>query len=259
MLGDNLDISLLKSLSRFAIPRFVLQHLFLKQRLLPGTQDSVHQRQPRLIVVKRGADSIFDSDDELLKIVQSAHNLDIMDLSEQNITLLWQSLSDEIDHRTKLHKEVCEEKHLDFRNPVNDKASHTRLMQETVPLIILFESYPAFCAKADLLSRVVFGNFFNIAARNNLYFICCFEPDDCVEQKSNPLLIGFNEEGPCMLFGGKYGHQTICQIPESVDGETEHPFNLCLMRYRGILNPILMPCGEIEEEIIDEDDKSIFS
>ena len=217
------------------------------------------REKPRLIVVKRGADSIFDSDDELLKIVQSAHNLDIMDLSEQNITLLWQSLSDEIDHRTKLHKEVCEEKHLDFRNPVNDKASHTRLMQETVPLIILFESYPAFCAKADLLSRVVFGNFFNIAARNNLYFICCFEPDDCVEQKSNPLLIGFNEEGPCMLFGGKYGHQTICQIPESVDGETEHPFNLCLMRYRGILNPILMPCGEIEEEIIDEDDKSIFS
>lgn len=216
------------------------------------------REKPKLIVIKRKSDSIFDSDDELCKIIHSAQNLDIMDLSEQNITLLWQSLSEEINHRTKIHKEYCDENNLDSQNPLNDKASHARLMQETAPLMVLFESYPDFCEKADFLSRMVFGEFFTVAARNNLYFICCFEPDDCVEQKGNPLLIGFNEEGPCMMFGGKYGHQTICQIPESVDGEAEYPFNLCLMRYQGTLNPVLMPCGEVEEENIDEDDKSIF-
>ena len=230
----------------------------LKTPIIKNLLWGMLREKPILTIMKRRADSIFDSDVALCEMIQAAHKTEIMDLSEQNITILWQSLSDEINHRTEIHKEYCAANNLDCRNPTNGKASHAKLLQETAPRMVLFESYPEFCGTADFLSRMVFSEFFTAAAHNNLYFVCCFEPDDCTNKKGNSLLLGFNEEGPCLLFGGKYGHQTICQIPESIDSEAEHPFNLCLMRYQGTLNPILMPCGEAEEEIIAEDDRNIF-
>lgn len=216
------------------------------------------REKPKLTIVKRKTDSAFDSDGKLHMALKRSRDANVIELSEQSITDLWQSLSDEISPRAEIHKAYCEENRLDYKDAQNDKASHKRLMEETSPIVVVFESFADFCDKADFLSRMVFGEFFTSAPRNNLYFICCFEPDDCSEIKGNPLLIGFNANGPCMLFGGKYNHQTICNIPDSVDGEAEHPFNLCLMRYQGGLYPVLMPCGEIEEETIDEDEKNIF-
>ncbi len=226
--------------------------------ILTNLVSAMLREKPKLVIVKRKSDSVFDSDGKLHMAVNRSSDTNVIELSEQSISDLWQSLSDEISPRTEIHKAYCRENGLDYNDSQNDKASHKRLMEETSPLVVLFESFADFCDKADFLSRMVFGEFFTSAPRNNLYFICCFEPDDCSEMKGNPLLIGFNENGPCMLFGGKYNHQTICIIPDSVDGEAEHPFNLCLMRYQGGLYPVLMPCGEIEEETIDEDEKNIF-
>lgn len=36
------------------------------------------------------------------------------------------------------------------------------------------------------------------------------------------------------------------------------PLNRCLMRYRGGVYPLVMPCGELNEEPVDEDAQSIF-
>lgn len=216
------------------------------------------REKPKLIIVKRKADSLFAPDGALGKVTADARNTELIELSEKSVSELWRSLSNELKPRKELHREFCEKHHLDIMERQNDKASHKTLLAETDPLVVLFESFADFCGQVDFLSRMVFGELFSAAARNNLYFVCCFEPDDCTELESNPLILGFNTDGPIMLFGGKYNHQTICSVPDSVDGEAELPFNLCLMRYQGELRPVLMPCGKIEEETIDEDDKNIF-
>ena len=36
------------------------------------------------------------------------------------------------------------------------------------------------------------------------------------------------------------------------------PYNLGIMKYKGGFYPLLMPCGEISSQSIDEDDKDIF-
>lgn len=216
------------------------------------------REKPKLIIVKRKADSLFAPDGALGKVTADARNTELIELSEKSVSELWRSLSNELKPRKELHREFCEKHHLDIMERQNDKASHKTLLAETDPLVVLFESFTDFCGQVDFLSRMVFGELFSAAARNNLYFVCCFEPDDCTELESNPLILGFNTDGPIMLFGGKYNHQTICSVPDSVDGEAELPFNLCLMRYQGELHPVLMPCGKIEEETIDEDDKNIF-
>ena len=216
------------------------------------------REKPKFIIVKRKADSLFAPDGELGKVCTAASNTELIELSGESVSELWRSLSNELKLRKELHREFCEKHHLDIMERQNDKASHKTLLAETAPLVVLFESFADFCGQVDFLSRMVFGELFSAAARNNLYFVCCFEPDDCTELESNPLVLGFNTDGPIMLFGGKYNHQTICSVPDSVDGEAELPFNLCLMRYQGELHPVLMPCGKIEEETIDEDDKNIF-
>lgn len=215
------------------------------------------KEKPEMTVLKRKVASQIDSDIELKAMLVDA-NAKIMETTEQSISDLWPSLSDEFTHRKEMHISFCKEKQLDPSDVKNNRVSFQHLRSMTKPLVIVLESYSDFCVATDFLSRMVFAEFFALAEKCNIYFICCFEPDDCMDLKSNPLLIGFNEDGPCLLFGGQYSRQVICHVPESVDGDAELPYNLGLMRYHGDLHPLIMPCGKVEEEHVDEDDKNIF-
>ena len=216
------------------------------------------REKAELTVVKRAEGSVLDEPGRLGCMEELAKSAKILELTDETSSELWQSMSEEMTSRAELHRAFCEENNLDPKDHANDKASFSVFREKTAPRVLFFESYADFCRKADFVSRIVFGEYASAAGRLNLYLICCFEPDDCVQDGELVQLIGFTDEAPCILFGGKYGHQIICEPAASVDREAEYPFNLGLMSYQGSWYPLLMPCGETEEEKMDEDDKNIF-
>lgn len=132
------------------------------------------------------------------------------------------------------------------------------LRESTAPIMLLVECFADFCVSVDSISALVFDKCFCVAQRRNIYVIGCFEPEDHKRITSRSLYYGFNPEANIILFGGQFEKQDICILPDVGNLKKVLPFNSGLMNYQGLFYPILMPCGELHSEEVDEDEQSIF-
>ena len=105
----------------------------------------------------------------------------------------------------------------------------------------------------------MFDKIFKTAKLRNIYIIACYAPTDSETAKKRWLYSEMVTNGTVMLFGGQFDRQSLCPLDKGA-GQLDRklPFNVCLMQYQGGYYPLVMPCGEISSEDIDEDAQSIF-
>ena len=211
-----------------------------------------------LWVVKRRESSVFDGvvQNELEDSV--VERIKLVELNEQEISELRNLLSAEVTQRKTILQEYCLESGLTGQEIDFDKKTFNFLRENTTPVLLLIESYADFCAAVDKISALIIRECFRMAQRKNIYVICCFEPEDNQNIENRALYYGFNQEGNAILFGGQFDKQDVCLLPEIAGLNNSLPYNAGIMSYQSKLHPIIMPCGEMNVEEIDEDDQSVF-
>ena len=90
--------------------------------------------------------------------------------------------------------------------------------------------------------------------------IAFFGPSEEVNPEKRLLLSRFNENDHFIMLGGNFDKQTICtsEVLNQSSLSAQLPYNLGVMRYKGGFYPLLVPCGEMTSQSIDEDDCDIF-
>lgn len=179
--------------------------------------------------------------------------------NQEQLTAMWKALSEELKKRNLMQQEFCLDRGLVDPQNEYSKERYEFICEKTSPLLIFIENYADFCNNVDAISSMVFDKIFSIAHKRNAYIVAFFEPDDSKSISNNLLYSSFNPEEMILLFGGQFDKQVICDLPIDISQASKTlQFNLGLMKYQNSYYPLLMPCGEVVSEIIDEDEQSIF-
>ena len=180
----------------------------------------------------------------------------VLGTDNASLTALWQELVAEFGRRKTVLEQVAEQEGV----PEGDGAEAFRLLQtHTRPVLLWIESMEEFSSGADGMTSLMFSRLFQAGPQRNVYTAACFAPNHTSDEDAGVLYQNFSLSGDALLFGGQYARQNLCDIPDSAQGATQMlPLNRCLMRYRGGVYPLVMPCGELNEEPVDEDAQSIF-
>ena len=180
----------------------------------------------------------------------------VLGTDNASLTALWQELAAEFGRRKTVLEQVAEQEGV----PEGDGAEAFRLLQtHTRPILLWIESMEEFSSGADGMTSLMFSRLFQAGPQRNVYTAACFAPNHTSDEDAGVLYQNFSLSGDALLFGGQYARQNLCDIPDSAQGATQMlPLNRCLMRYRGGVYPLVMPCGELNEEPVDEDAQSIF-
>lgn len=173
-------------------------------------------------------------------------------LEQQESSKLWHELSEEILTRQELRDTYRKQQ------DIREEKVWEYLYRETVPLLLVIESYAEFCQTLDSISIMVYDKLFQNLNGLNIYILAFFYPDDPEEIKEQYIYSGFNEEN-ILLFGGRLDKQSLVKFSqESQEKGKSYPFNTCLMKYRSSYHVLTMPCGEIQQEVPDPDSQDIF-
>lgn len=210
-------------------------------------------------VIKRMENSIFhsDSSEHINKILKN--NQHIYELSLSQMQIVWKQLSEEMGKRRKILEDYCIEQGIDEEQNEYEDLAFDFLYENTSPLLLFIESFYDFSSILDDISSLVFDKLFQTAQKRNIYILACFETEEKKEIKNKTLYYGFNPDELIMLFGGNFDKQSICQINlPNINNAGTLQFNVALMQYKKDIYPMLMPCGEIKTEDINEDKESIF-
>ena len=212
-----------------------------------------------LWIVKRRENSCFDSNSSGGKgIVQGVPpSAKLFDLERNSLAKLCELLAKEIISRKQLMERYCESSGLDKSAEDIYKTTYSYLRSNTIPVMLLFESFADFCCAIDNTLAVVFNKSFLFAQKRNIYVAAAFEPEDYTQLKSRFVYDNFNQDGNVILLGGKFDKQVLCAISGEYEGK-DLPYNVGVMSYRHKCYPILMPCGEVISCEEDEDEESIF-
>ena len=170
--------------------------------------------------------------------------------------------SREILRRNKILTEYCAQKGLDpGRMDVRD-ITFAYMRRNVKPLLVLMEGYADLCRLAqqgDVKQLNKIAAYFTLAGRYQIYLIACTYPEDDKKLSGCELISYFNKEKMSMLFGGRLDKQTLAALPAAYAKKTEKgPYNRCLMYYRKDFYTLLMPCGELKADRVDEEQLSIF-
>ncbi len=103
----------------------------------------------------------------------------------------------------------------------------------------------------------IYKKSFIFTQKRNIYVVAAFEPEDYTRPKRRSVYDNFNPDGNILLLGGQFDKQALCTI-SNTDAKSTLPYNTGIMYYRHQYYPILMPCGELTENDVDEDEESIF-
>lgn len=211
-----------------------------------------------LWIVKREKNSAFECNEQGEPGICGSKNVKLFSLGAQSIDKLRCMLTTEIAERNKLLQEYCASNGMVGEAEELYRKVFGFLRESTAPIMLLVECFADFCVSVDSISALVFDKCFCVAQRRNIYVIGCFEPEDHKRITSRSLYYGFNPEANIILFGGQFEKQDICILPDVGNLKKVLPFNSGLMNYQGLFYPILMPCGELHSEEVDEDEQSIF-
>ncbi len=131
------------------------------------------------------------------------------------------------------------------------------LMKHTPPILILIESVADLCAAMNVFSMMGMRDLLLKAAQRNVYIIGCFDPGIPKEVSQNTIFSTF-AQNEIILFGGNLDKQSLYVVPQMLGTVKQLPYNVALMQYRGKSHSLLMPCGEVNNEAVDEELMDIF-
>lgn len=222
--------------------------------VLSNMLHAAEREEMRLWIVKRQENSVFDGPNAITAPEDAA----VFDLSGASLENLRKLLLDQTMERSNMIRGYCEENHLDVSANDLRKTVFPFLRANTEPIMLLIEDYADFCAAVDFVSTLIFDKCLSKAGMYNIYAVAGFAPGNAPFDKNRALYYGFNPDGNILLLGGRFDQQDICTLPEARGLEKALPYNVGLMYYQSKFHPILVPCGEIIAEEVDEDEQSIF-
>ena len=178
--------------------------------------------------------------------------------SSDQVGALRDYLIKESDERDKAIQNFCREKVIDGdTNAIYNKA-YDSLRKIAKPVMLLFESFSDYCQESDLITVMLMTKYLQAAQTKNIYPVAFFEPDDDKGLKTRSLYSGFNPDKNILMLGGCFDRQKMCPLPNTSGLDQRFAYNKGIMFYKESYHPIIMPCGELENEVVDDADKNIF-
>lgn len=184
-------------------------------------------------------------------------NCQLLEPTTENITLLCQTIVNEMNARLPLLEEYCNEHGLDVGGEDLGVGALKYVCAKVPPKLIVFERFADVSANVDVAIVDAFEKVFPLAKKYGIFFLAGFYPEDDVSR--NPLFKAYGPNGPSMLFGGRQDRQQLFKIPYGHTIQTQlAEYNKALMQYREGLYELIMPCGQLSEVDEDPDDADIF-
>lgn len=210
------------------------------------------KNQMQLFVVSRKSGSFVIPD-------LSAEEAAFVECKNRSLIALWKTLSQLIISRKKLLAEYCADRGIDPDSDANKSVINDYIQKNTEPVLVLILCFEEFCSEVDEESAKVYDTVFKMAKQYNLFVIGGFYPDTNANVRFNEMYKALNVDENLMMFGGQTNRQPfgitelqITQIKEML------PYNYCIMKYKKSFYELSIPCGELIDEEVDEDDRSIF-
>jgi hypothetical protein len=205
-------------------------------------------------IVRRKEKTVFD---ETFEYADKEHTK-IFDPEESQLQAMWKELAAEMNLRNLALKEYCEKNNIEMTADDFVSRTFTFMQQNIQPILIFIENFYDFAEALDTVSTFVFDEIFKLTRKRNIYLIPCYYPEDADRKLISILMSSVNHDH-VILFGGQFNSQKICATPFDDSQISDRiAFNLGLMYYMGTFHPLLMPCGIVEKEEADEDEKNIF-
>ena len=208
-------------------------------------------------IVKKTQNSLFDINNEDMLMVDAQetkmYGSDAM-AAEALQTDLVNLIMERLDLAKVFNKEGVSR---NSQENVADLFYHY-MREKTVPVVILFENFSDFCKTLDATTEFVLAKYFSFTRKLNIYLVGLFEPDDDKKAPKSMLYSCFNKERTMLFLGGQTDKQAFCELPERFQLNQIAQFNAGVMHYRKGFYSILMPCGQIEQAVVDPDSLSIF-
>ncbi|MGN1165618.1 MAG: type VII secretion protein EssC [Lachnospiraceae bacterium] len=279
----------LRNGDRIAIP---LQQLFCmslyfgnsegKKYIIKNFIDAIHRENGQIRFVRKSKGSLLEDIEIRKKLVDED---EYFESTLDGLIQLNDFMMCEIQARNKYQEESCIEHGLsDWRKPEAIKVWRQDMRTNTKPIFVVFESFEEFCMNVNGELSGMFSTYFELCRGYNIYFLSCFYPNDDIhlsdlayknydeannneeeKKRSNyifKLLESYNSERFGMLFGGQFSSQRIFPLPvewrEITNSCGKENYNKALLSYNSKIYSLLMPCGELEREKIDEDEMLII-
>lgn len=182
----------------------------------------------------------------------------LFSLDDISMRELQSILVKEVSERNTLIQEYCAEIGIEGEPKAIYRQTFSMLCKKTRPIMLLIENFADFSMAIDSVNSIIYDRILQVAQRRNIYVVGCFEPDDDKRTNNKLLYSGFNQEKNVLLLGGQFDKQHLCVLPKTEGLDKILQFNMGLLCYQDRFHPIIMPCGELPQEEVDEDEQSIF-
>lgn len=209
----------------------------------------------KVLVLKKSAESRFAGRNAL-----TCRDLETIECDEKGTNELLIRMNQEILSRKVYRNQFCEENGLTLQTGNLMRRAAPFIREHTQPLMILIESFADFCKAASDACLQNFPILFEQAMGFNFYFVGCFYHEDGDKMQIEALAQSFNKDPFALFFGGQLNKQGVTMLPaqyiarKKIDPE----YNKALMLYQGDYHEILMPCGVLEKDDTDPDERAII-
>lgn len=233
-----------------------------KQQIWKNIVHAAYREDMELIVIQRSNNSCFEGAAAQDVPVKKPAETTVLPLNNENVNLLRQALTAELTKRAEYIETYCAEHQIMLKDEKMPSVLMDALLKDTKPVLVLIESFGDFCMELNAMPAATLLSYVNILRKiqqRNVYVVAGFEPQLPKEATSNLLFGEFNSDSDQLLMGGRLSMLNTCEasITSAAGGEM-WPYNTGIMRYRGSFYPILMPCGPLEDTVMDEDLEHIF-
>lgn len=199
------------------------------------------------------------SDDLVYELNELSENpVHIYDGTLEGLTSLWKTLATDLESRLDLHAAYCEKMGYERFSAEKDR-SKRYMMQKTHPICVWLEGFNEMTTLADEAAKMTLDLLFTRGPYWNMYFIGSFFPDSISGLSKYPMFTKFNPDNLVLAVGGQFVKQKLVTVSrEFVALKKDEIPDFGVMRYRGSVHNLLIPCGEFEALKPDPDELSIF-
>ena len=218
-----------------------------------------------LLIVKKAYDSIFDNDDIADYINRTFRGgISFFDTTPDGLDLLKDRFMQELAQRNVYRDKFCADNGIPNTMKDRVRKAEKYIRANTVPLLILFESFGDMCRleRTEVVQNLeaTFQVFFERTKGYNIYFAAGFYPDDkdigiSLFKKS------YNKQEFSLAFGGRYDKQCVIDMLPMDFRMMDKPnpkYDRFILKYRDELFQMRMPCGELTVVEVDPDEAPII-
>ena len=213
----------------------------------------------KVMILRRKEKSLFEKIEEWEDGNLQSCSVTWLTMSEEDIHSSWTILSEEILQRKELLIEYCGQHGLDYKQENIAQETFAYMSEHTQPYLIFCERFYDYCMSLADDAKQVLPTILSLLRQYNMYMIGCFYPGDADRLSVNAVMRSFNPEENILMYGGNLDEQGLTSLPSSYSRNKESfAYNKCLMKYRGMLHPVLTPCGADDVLVLEEDDRPVF-